>query len=288
MISFVGAGPGAADLLTLRAVDRLSRADVVVWASSLVAPVVLEHCRPGVELHDSKVMTLDEVTAVYAAHPDAAVVRLHSGDPSVYGAIAEQIDWCVAHGRDFEVVPGVSSLAAAAAAAKRELTAPGVAQSVVLTRLAHRTAASVPERESVAGFARLGATMGLFLSAARPDALQAELTAPGSAYTDDTPALLVHRVSWPDERLVPTTVGRLAEDLRALGATTTVLVLVGDALGAGPPPRPTHVYAPDYAHSFRGATAGPAACTTPAAPPAAAEPGAAPGAAAGDGVEADS
>lgn len=253
MISFIGAGPGAADLLTLRAVDRLRAADVVVWASSLVSPAVLEHCRPGVETHDSKVMTLDELTAVFAAHPDAAIARLHSGDPSVYGAIGEQVAWCVDHGRSFEIVPGVSSLAAAAAAAGRELTAPGLAQSVVLTRLAHRTAASVPDRESVAAFARLGPTMALFLSAARPDALAAELTAVGSAYRPDTPAVVAHRVSWPDERLVRTTVGRLADDLRALGATTTVLVLVGEALGAPGPPLPSHVYAPGYAHSFRPA-----------------------------------
>jgi len=252
VISFVGAGPGAADLVTLRAVDRLRAADVVVWASSLVSPDVLDHCRSGVELHDSKVMTLDEVTAVFAAHPDGAIVRLHSGDPSVYGAIAEQIDWCARHGRRFEIVPGVSSLAATAAAAGRELTAPGVAQSVVLTRLAHRTAASVPARESVAAFARLGPTMALFLSAARPAELQAELTTVGSAYGPETPALIAHRVSWPDERLVRTTVGRLADDLAAL-ATTTVLVLVGDALGGDPPLRPTHVYASGYDHSFRPA-----------------------------------
>ncbi|HEY8526791.1 MAG TPA: cobalt-precorrin-4/precorrin-4 C(11)-methyltransferase [Acidimicrobiales bacterium] len=263
MISFVGAGPGAADLLTLRAVDRLAAADVVVWASSLVSPAVLEHCRPGVEVHDSKTMTLEDVTAVYAAHPDAAIVRLHSGDPTVYGTIGEQIDWCVAHQRDFEIVPGVSSLAAAAAAARRELTVPGLAQSVVLTRLAHRTKASVPPRESVAGFAALGPTMALFLSAGRPDALQAELQAAGSAYGPSTPAIIAHRVSWPDETIVPTTVGRLADDLRALGATTTVLVLVGEALrppSPGPaggepcgPGRRSHVYAPDYAHSFRPA-----------------------------------
>ena len=252
MISFVGAGPGAADLLTLRAVDRLGRADVVVWASSLVSPAVLDHCRPDVELHDSKTMTLEDVTAVYATHEGEAIVRLHSGDPSVYGAIGEQIDWCIANERDVEIVPGVSSLAAAAAAARRELTVPGLAQSVVLTRLAHRTAASVPAGESVAGFAALGPTMALFLSAARPDELQAELQAAGSAYAPTTPAVIAHRVSWPDERVVPSTVGTLADDLRALGATTTVLVLVGDAL-AGAAPCRSHVYAPDYAHSFRPA-----------------------------------
>jgi precorrin-4/cobalt-precorrin-4 C11-methyltransferase len=162
----------------------------------------------------------------------------------------------VAHERSFEIVPGVSSLSAAAAAAGRELTVPGLAQSVVLTRLADRTSSSVPERESVAGFAALGPTMALFLSAARPDALQAELLAPGSAYTADTPAVVVHRASWPDQQVVSTTVGDLGAAIRRLGATTTVLVLVGDALAPPPEPQRAHVYATDYTHSFRTADDG--------------------------------
>jgi precorrin-4/cobalt-precorrin-4 C11-methyltransferase len=252
VISFVGAGPGAPDLLTLRGARRLAEADVVVWAASLVPEAVLEHCRAGVEVHDSAGMTLEEVTAVYAAHPDAAIVRLHSGDPTVYSAIAEQIDWCVAHERAFEIVPGVSSMAAAAAAAGRELTVPGLAQSVVMTRLANRTRSSVPARERLARFAEMGPTMAVFLSAARPDELQAELLALDSAYDASTPAVIAHRVSWPDEQVVASTVGSLADDLRALGATTTVLVLVGEALRATQVPARSHVYAPDYAHSFRG------------------------------------
>lgn len=231
MISFVGAGPGAPDLITLRGRDRLAAADVVVWASSLVPAAVLTHARPGAEVHDSASMTLEDVLGVYAAAgPDAAVVRLHSGDPSIYGAIGEQIDWCVANERDFEIVPGVTSLAAAAAALGRELTVPGVAQSVVLTRLAGRTAASMPAGESVAAFAAHGATMAVFLSAARPVELAAELLAPGSRYT------------------------------AALGAKTTVLVLVGPAL-AGAGDRRSHLYSPGFAHMFRrrsapGTTAG--------------------------------
>jgi precorrin-4/cobalt-precorrin-4 C11-methyltransferase len=261
MISFVGAGPGAADLITLRGAQRLAAADVVIWAASLVPAEVLEHCRPGVERHDSKTMTLEQVTAVYAANPHAAIVRLHSGDPSVYSAIAEQIDWCIANDRAFEIVPGVSSMAAAAAAAGRELTVPGLAQSVVMTRVAHRTAASMRDesvagRDGVAGFAPLAPTMAVFLSAARPDALQAELLGLGSAYRDSTPAIIASRVSWPDEQLVVTTVGRLADDLAALDMTTTVLVLVGDALGAREVPVRSHVYAPSYAHSFRPVTDG--------------------------------
>ena len=251
MISFVGAGPGAPDLITLRGARRLAEADVVIWAASLIPEAVLSHCRAGAELHDSKTMTLEDVISVYRSRPHAAIVRLHSGDPTVFSAIAEQIDWCVANERTFEIVPGVSSVAAAAAAAGRELTVPAVAQSVVLTRLAHRTAASMPANEGVAAFARVGGTMAVFLSAARPDALQAELLTTGSAFSEDTPALIASRVSWPDERIVLTTVGRVATDLHALGTTTTVLVLVGDAVGSDPPPARSHVYAPDYAHSFR-------------------------------------
>jgi precorrin-4/cobalt-precorrin-4 C11-methyltransferase len=256
VISFVGAGPGAPDLITLRGAARLAAADVVVWAASLVPEDLLRHCRAVAEIHDSKSMTLEDVVAVYERHPNAAIVRLHSGDPSVYSAIGEQIDWCLAHERAFEIVPGVGSLAAAAAAAGCELTRPGLSQSVVLTRLAHRTRASMPEGEGVAAFAGVGGTMAVYLSAARPDALQRELLTLGSQYHDDTPAVIASRVSWPDEQVVPTTVGRLAEALHALGATTTVLVLVGDALGPAVDARRSHVYAPEYAHSFRSAAGG--------------------------------
>jgi precorrin-4/cobalt-precorrin-4 C11-methyltransferase len=249
VISFVGAGPGAPDLITLRGAARLADAEVVVWASSLVPEALLGHCRAGAVVHDSKTMTLEDVLAVYEAHPDAAIVRLHSGDPSLYGAIQEQIDWCAANGRDFEIIPGVTSVAAAAAAMQRELTIPSVAQSVVLTRLAGRTSASMPRRESVAAFAAHGTTMAVFLSAARPDELQQELLEPGSAYTIDTPAIIVVRASWPDERVVATTVGRLAADLAATEATLTVLVLVGDALVATA--ARSHLYDPSYTHTYR-------------------------------------
>ena len=249
MISFVGAGPGAPDLITLRGRDRLAAADVVVWASSLVPERLLHHARPGAEVHDSAGMTLEDVLGVYTAHPDGRIVRLHSGDPAVYGAIQEQIDWCVAQERDFEVVPGVSSLSAAAAALGRELTIPTVAQSVVLTRLGGRTAASMPERESVAAFAAHGTTMAVFLSAARPVELQRELLADGSGYSAETPVAVVVRASWPDEHVVTTTVGQLAAVLDALGATRTVLVVVGPAL-RGAAVR-SHLYEPQFAHMFR-------------------------------------
>jgi precorrin-4/cobalt-precorrin-4 C11-methyltransferase len=265
VVSFVGAGPGAPDLITLRGAERLGGADVVVWASSLVPEALLAHAGTNAEIHDSASMTLEDVLAVYAAHPDAAVVRLHSGDPAIYGAIQEQIDWCVENGRGFEIVPGVSSLAAAAAAVGRELTIPKVAQSVVVTRLAGRTKASMPPRESVSAFAAIGATTAIFLAGARPTELQEELLARGSAWSESTPAAVVVRASWPDEQVVMTTVGEVAAAIVATGHTRTVLVLVGESLrgpgeGAGAVAR-SHLYSPRFTHTFRkrslpGTTAG--------------------------------
>jgi precorrin-4/cobalt-precorrin-4 C11-methyltransferase len=255
VISFVGAGPGAPDLITLRGANRLATAGVVIWASSLVPDALLTHARPDAEVHDSATMTLEDVLAIYAAHPDASIVRLHSGDPAIYGAIQEQIDWCVANGRGFEIVPGVSSLAAAAAAIGRELTIPKVSQSVVVTRLAGRTKASMPQRESVSAFAAIGATTAIFLSGARPHELQEELLAPGSAWSESTPAAVVVRASWPDEQVVMTTVGEVASAIVATGHTRTVLVVVGESLGradsGGESVARSHLYSPSFAHTFR-------------------------------------
>lgn len=249
MISFVGAGPGAPDLITLRGAQRLGAADVVVWASSLVPDALLRHCREGVEVHDSAVMTLEDVIGVYAAHDESArIVRLHSGDPSVYGAIQEQLDWCVANGRSVEIVPGVTSVAAAAAALGRELTIPSLSQSLVLTRLGGRTSASMRPGEGVAAFAPAGVTMAVFLSGARPDELQAELL---TGYDPSTPAAVLSRVSWPDEQIVRTTVGEVADAIRSTSASRTVLVLVGDVLADVPVPARSHLYAPGHTTTFR-------------------------------------
>ena len=270
MISFVGAGPGAADLVTLRGASRLAGAEVVVWASSLVPAELLQHCRPEAAIHDSATMTLEDVLAVYAAHDDTTpIVRLHSGDPSLYGAIQEQVDWCATKGRAWEVVPGVSSVSAASAAVGRELTIPGVSQSVVMTRLAGRTAESMPPGEGVAAYARHGGTLAVLLSAARPDELQAELLAEGSAFGPTTPAAVVVRATWPDEQVVHTTVGALAEAVRSTGATMTALVLVGEALAHQDDERRSHLYAPAYTTAYRlrseaGSAAGrPSARRTP-------------------------
>ncbi len=256
MISFVGAGPGSPDLITLRAANRLADAHVVVWASSLVPESVLEHANRSAVIHDSSTMTLEDVIGVYESNPEPAlVVRLHSGDPSIYSSIGEQIDWCKAAGRPWEIVPGVTSLAAAAAALGRELTQPGVAQSVVITRLAGRTSESMPQRsvagEGPAAFAPHGSTLAVFLSASRPDELQAELLSRGSGYDESTPAAVVARVSWPDEQIYTTTVGKLADTIRSTGLTMTVLVVVGDALGDGPVARRSHLYSPAYTTTYR-------------------------------------
>jgi precorrin-4/cobalt-precorrin-4 C11-methyltransferase len=246
VISFVGAGPGAADLLTLRAVDRLAAAEVVVWASSLVPDEVLAHASPAADVRDSAGMTFEDVLAVYEAHPESRIVRLHSGDLALYSALQEQVDWCVANDREFEIVPGVGSLAAASAAVARELTVPTVAQSVVATRLPGRTAASMPAGETVAAFAAHGTTMAVYLSGARGCQLQDELL---TGYAPDTPAAVVVRATWPDEQVHVTTVGDLATTMAATGTRTTMLVLVGPAL-AGAAPR-CKLYDPVYAHGHR-------------------------------------
>jgi precorrin-4/cobalt-precorrin-4 C11-methyltransferase len=251
MISFVGAGPGAADLMTFRGADRLANADIVVWASSLIPLEVLDHANPEAERHDSAGMTLEDVLAVYEGNPDAAIVRLHSGDPSIYGAIGEQIDWCRHTGREYEIVPGVGSLSAAAAAIGRELTAPAVAQSVVQTRLSGgRTAASMPEGETVAAFAAHRSTMAVYLSAQRPAQLQAELLDEGRGYPYDTPAVIVSKATWPDEVVISTTVGDLARELTASGIRTAALILVGEALGDADVTR-SRLYDPQYSHGCR-------------------------------------
>jgi precorrin-4/cobalt-precorrin-4 C11-methyltransferase len=254
VISFVGAGPGAADLITLRGAERLAAADLVVWAASLVPVAVLDHCRAGVVLHDSKAMTLDDVCAVYAANAGRAIVRLHSGDPAVYSAIGEQIAWCRANHRAFEIVPGVSSMSAAAAAAGCELTIPGVAQTVVQTRIATGTRASMPAAESIEAHAATGATLAVYLSVGAVAQLAERLLSAGSAYTADTPVVIAHRVTWPDEHVLRTTVAAMAADVLAAGFTATTLFLIGPAL-AGAGPLRSHVYAPDYTTRFRPATA---------------------------------
>jgi precorrin-4/cobalt-precorrin-4 C11-methyltransferase len=247
---FVGAGPGAADLITVRGADAVRAADIVVWAASLVHPDVLRYARPGAEIVDSAELTLESTVDIYrrAAAEGLHVVRLHSGDPALWGAMQEQLDACAALGLPTEVVPGVSAFSAVAAAVQRELTVPRVAQSVVLTRL-EGGKTPMPEGETVAGFARHGATMAVFLSAARTRQLADELREGG--YPPDTPVVVAYRVTWPDELVLRCTLDTLADTVRAHKLWKHTLFLVGPALGATG--TRSHLYHPGHFHGHRRA-----------------------------------
>ena len=215
MVHFVGAGPGATDLITLRGARLLATADVVIYAGSLVNPELLQSCKPDCEILSSAAMTLDAVLAVMldAEAAGKTTVRLHTGDPSLYGAIREQMDALSERGIAYDVTPGVSSLFGAAATLGAEFTLPGVSQSLIVTRLAGRT--DVPEREALHDLARHGASMALFLSSGMLLRVQEELLAGGCA--SDTPAALVYKATWPDEKTIRCTVGTLAEAGAAAG-----------------------------------------------------------------------
>ena len=247
MVHFVGAGPGAPDLITLRGAELLKRADVVVYAGSLVNPALLALCREDCGVYNSAKMTLEEVLEVMRA-ADAqgkTTVRLHTGDPCLYGAIREQMDRLDALGIPYDDTPGVSSFCGAAAAANAEYTLPGVSQSVIITRMAGRTPA--PERENIASLAAHGATMVLFLSSGMLEGLQAELLK--GAYTEETPAALVYKATWPEEKVIRTTLGNLARAGKENDIHKTALVLVGDFLDAAY--ARSKLYDPDFTTEYR-------------------------------------
>jgi precorrin-4/cobalt-precorrin-4 C11-methyltransferase len=249
-VVFVGAGPGAADLITLRGARAIARADIVVWAASLIHPDVLEHARPDAEIVDSAQLPMEGILPLYerAARDGLTVARVHSGDPALWGAIGEQIAQCRTLGLAVEVVPGVSAFTALAAAEQLELTVPEVNQSVVLTRL-EGGKTPMPERETVRGFAAHGATMAVFLSAARSRVLQDELLAGG--YPPDTPVVIGYRVTWPDELVVRCTVATLTETARRHKLWKHTLFLVGAGLGNHD--TRSHLYHPGHFHGHRRA-----------------------------------
>lgn len=228
MVNIVGAGSGAADLITLRGQRLLSEADVIIYAGSLVNPALLDYAKPGCEIHNSAKMTLEEVIEVMkAAHAAGkSVVRLHTGDPCLYGAIREQMDELDKLGIPYAVTPGVSSFSGAAAALREEYTLPDVSQSVVITRMAGRT--PVPERESIRSFAAHGATMVIFLSSGMIPELSKELMAGG--YGADSPAAIVYKATWPDEKVLRCTVSTLAETAERENVHNLALIIVGDFL----------------------------------------------------------
>ena len=229
MVTFLGAGPGDPELITVRGAKALGKADVVIYAGSLVNPALLGLCRTGCTVYNSAKLTLEQVLEIMvrAYAEGRSVVRLHTGDPSLYGAVREQMDALRERGIPFAVIPGVSSFSGAAAAVGEEYTLPGVSQSVIITRLGGRT--PVPERERLSLLAAHGCTMVIFLSAGMLDRVQEELLK--GAYTETTPAALVYKATWPEEKVLRCPLGRLAETGRTGGISRTALVLVGDFLG---------------------------------------------------------
>lgn len=254
MVYFVGAGSGAVDLITVRGQRLLREADVVIYAGSLVNPELLKETKPGCTVYNSAMMTLSEVLAVMeqAEAEEKMTVRLHTGDPSIYGAIREQMDALDERGIRYEVCPGVSSFCGAAASLKAELTLPDVSQTVIITRMAGRT--SVPEKERFRSLAAHHATMALFLSAGMLKEMTAELLAAG--YEADTPAAIVYKATWPEEKIVRCTVSTLLEAAEREGIRKTAMIFIGDVLAERDQNgySDSRLYAPDFSTEFRKGT----------------------------------
>ncbi len=250
-VVFVGAGPGAADLITVRGARVIAEADVIIWASSLVHPDVVADHKPGAELVDSASLPLEALEPYYLRARDGQLIaRVHTGDPSIYGATAEQRALCERLGVAHETIPGVSAFSAAAARMDVEITLPQVAQSLVLTRLeGGRT--PMPPKETVRGFAQHGATMALYLSAARNKVLQEELLAGG--YAPETPCIIGHQVTWPDEVMLRCELRDLSATMKERHLWKHTVVLVGPALAAATPEYRSHLYHPGFRHEFRAA-----------------------------------
>lgn len=229
MVHFVGAGSGAEDLITVRGARLISEADVIIFAGSLVNPALLHYASADCRIYNSAAMTLEQVLAVMqeAEREGKTTVRLHTGDPGIYGAVREQYDALDRLEIAYDVCPGVSSFCGAAASLRAELTLPGVSQTVIITRAAGKT--PVPARESIRALAAHGATMVLFLSAALTERLQGELLEGG--YAPQTPAAVVYKATWEDERILRCTVGSLHKTVSENGLHKTTLILVGQCLG---------------------------------------------------------
>ena len=246
-VHFIGAGPGAADLITVRGLNLIRRCPVCLYAGSLVPAAIVTAAPPGARVVDTAALTLDEIIAeIEAAHRDGHdVARVHSGDPSLYGAIAEQMRRLDRLDIPYDVTPGVPAFAAAAAALRRELTAPGIAQTIILTRTATRSSA-MPDGESLDRLAASGATLAIHLSIANLAAVVRSLV---PHYGADCPAVIAYRVSWPDELLLRGTLSTIRAAVKAARVTRTALILVGPALGADG--SDSRLYAPDHHHLMR-------------------------------------
>ena len=249
-VYIVGAGAGDPELITVKGHRLLQTADVIIYAGSLVNPALLDFAKEGAEIHDSASMTLPEVieTIEKAVAKGLMVVRLHTGDPSIYGAIQEQMDALRKKGIDFEVVPGVSSFLATAAALKQEYTLPGISQTVIITRNEGRT--PVPEREKLRSLAAHQATMCIFLSITMLSDVVAELIAGG--YAPDTPIAIVQRASWPEQKIVRATLDTIVAEIADKGIDRTAMIVVSRCLGADY--ELSRLYAPEFSHMFREAS----------------------------------
>ncbi|MBO6016250.1 MAG: precorrin-4 C(11)-methyltransferase [Lachnospiraceae bacterium] len=250
MIHFVGAGPGAVDLITVRGMELIKKADVIIYAGSLVNPKLLAYAREDAEIHNSAVMTLEEVMAVMrkAVSEEKEVVRLHTGEPSIYGAVREQMDVLDAEGIAYTSCPGVSACFGAAASLNLEYTLPNVSQTLIITRTEGRT--KVPEKEQIELLSRHGASMAIYLSAGMLDKLSGELIRGG--YAPDTPAALVYKATWEEEKCVICTVETLPEAACRENITKTAVVLVGDAIKHADYDR-SKLYDPAFSTGFRKA-----------------------------------
>jgi precorrin-4/cobalt-precorrin-4 C11-methyltransferase len=248
-VHFIGAGPGAADLITVRGRDLIARCPVCLYAGSLVPAELLAFCPEGARIVNTAPLDLDAIEAeILAAHRAGLdVARLHSGDLSIYSAVAEQLRRLERYGIPYTLTPGVPAFAAAAAALGRELTVPGVAQSVVLTRISGR-ASAMPERETLAAFAATGTTLVLHLAIQALPRLVEELI---PYYGADGPVAVVFRASWPDERIIRATLATIAAAVEASGIDRTATILVGPALAAEGF-RDSALYSPDYVRRYRG------------------------------------
>ena len=250
MIHFVGAGPGAPDLITLRGAKLLGSAGMIIYAGSLVNPELLKLAPKDCEIYNSASMTLDEVIEKLKSAHDRGMdaVRLHTGDPSIYGAIREQMDRLKALGIPFDVTPGVSSFCAAAAAAEAEYTLPSVSQTVIITRMEGRT--PVPPREKLSSLAAHQASMALFLSSGLMEATCAALLEGG--YPPDTPAAVVYKASWPEQKVLRGTIATIVAQAEAENIRNTALILVGRFLGDDY--ELSKLYDASFSHGFRAAS----------------------------------
>lgn len=250
MVYFVGAGTGAVDLITVRGMRLLEKADVIIYAGSLVNPDLLDYAKKDCQIHNSAKLTLDEVIDIVkkASEEDKTIVRLHTGEPSIYGAVREQMDELDRLGIEYESCPGVSACFGAAASLNLEYTLPDISQSLIITRMEGRT--KVPPKESIESFAAHQTSMAIYLSTGMLDELSRRLVAGG--YKEDTPAALVYKATWPEEEKYICTVKTLAETAREHKITKTALVLVGDVIGHRNYEK-SRLYAPDFSTEYRQA-----------------------------------